>query len=158
MEQRCWPRRAAVKNPVRAPYRDRVSQPVPRIDCVGGIVEDDSGRLLLVRRGQEPAKGRWSVPGGRVEPGETDEEATAREVLEETGVRVSVERLVGVVEREAPAGVYVIRDYACRPLGGDVRAGDDADDAGWFTAAELRALDTSPGLVEALESWGVLTG
>ena len=132
----------------------------PRIDCVGGIVVSDDGRLLLVRRGQEPAKGAWSVPGGRVEPGESDAEATAREVLEETAVVVRVGRLAGGVEWDAPGGgVYVIRDYLCRPESTGptvVRAGDDADQAAWFTPAELRALETSPGLVEALEEWGVL--
>ena len=133
----------------------------PRVDCVGGIVSDGSGRLLLVRRGQEPAKGTWSVPGGRVEAGETDEAATAREVLEETALRVRVGRLVGTVERDAPAGgVYVIRDYLCTPVAdadlAGVRAGDDADDAAWFTPAEVAAADTSPGLVEALRGWEVL--
>lgn len=132
----------------------------PRIPCVGGIVRDGD-RLLLVRRGQEPARGTWSVPGGRVEPGETDEQATAREVLEETGLRVVVAGLVGTVERDAPGGgVYVVNDYACRPAAGAdpvaVRASDDADDAGWFTDAEVWRLDCSPGLVEALTEWGVL--
>jgi 8-oxo-dGTP diphosphatase len=130
------------------------------IDCVGGIVKDAAARLLLVKRGQEPAKGRWSVPGGRVEAGESDADATAREVLEETGVRVRVGRLVGTVERDAPGGgVYLIRDYLCEAYVDDVdsvRAGDDADDAGWFTPDEVRALDTSPGLVEALTEWGML--
>ena len=139
-----------------------MSVPIP---CVGGIVVDDRPgepwRLLLVRRGQEPATGTWSVPGGRVEPGESDEAATAREVLEETGLRVDVESLVGAVERDAPGGgVYLIRDYACRPASGAdvaaVRAGDDADDAAWFTAEEVRRLDCSPGLVEALTAWHVL--
>lgn len=133
----------------------------PRVDCVGGIVVDGAGRLLLVRRGQEPAKGTWSVPGGRVEAGETDAVATAREVLEETALRVQVGRFVGSVERDAPAGgVYVIRDYLCALADGAdpdaVRAGDDADEAAWFPPAEVPRLDTSPGLVEALTGWGVL--
>lgn len=132
-----------------------------RIPCVGGVVHDARGRLLLVRRGHAPAKGSWSVPGGRVEPGESDVDATAREVLEETALAVTVGRLAGIVERAAPGGgVYVIRDFVCVPaVGADVdsvRAGDDADDARWFAPDEVRALDTSPGLVEALESWGVL--
>jgi 8-oxo-dGTP diphosphatase len=136
----------------------------PRIDCVGGIVLCSSpggaARLLLVRRGQEPAKGSWSVPGGRVEAGESDETATAREVLEETALRVSVGRLVGTVERDAPGGgVYVIRDYLCLPSPGSdldaVRAGDDADDVGWFTREEVGDLTCAPGLVEALVGWGV---
>lgn len=135
-----------------------------RIPCVGGIVVDDrpdGRRLLLVRRGQEPAKGTWSVPGGRVEPGESDAEATVREVLEETGLHVRAGRLVGSVERDAPnGGVYVVRDLECRLAPGAdataVRAGDDADDAAWFTPQQIRELDCSPGLVEALTGWGVL--
>ncbi|HYO41313.1 MAG TPA: NUDIX domain-containing protein [Nocardioidaceae bacterium] len=135
--------------------------PAPRIDCVGGIVLDREARILLVRRGQEPAIGTWSLPGGRVEAGESDATAAAREVLEETGLVVEVGRLVGVVERDAPAGgVYVIRDYLCRPIAADapsvVRAGDDAADAAWFRVDELDGLDTSPGLLEALTEWGVL--
>ena len=128
---------------------------------MGGIVTDGQSRLLLVRRGQEPARGTWSVPGGRVEAGESDAEATAREVLEETALRVRVGELAGHVEREAPGGgTYVIRDYHCVPEPdadvSAVRGGDDADDARWFTHDEVRALDTSPGLVEALQEWGVL--
>jgi 8-oxo-dGTP diphosphatase len=130
------------------------------IPCVGGVVKDANARLLLVKRGKEPAKGRWSVPGGRVEAGESDAEATAREVLEETGVRVRVGDLVGTVERDAPGGgVYLIRDYACVAHAddvGSVQAGDDADDAAWFTPDEVRGLDISPGLVEALSEWGVM--
>jgi 8-oxo-dGTP diphosphatase len=138
---------------------------VARIDCVGGIVLDERPgeglRILLVRRGQEPSRGLWSVPGGRVEAGESDEAATAREVLEETALPVHVGRLVGTVERDAPAGgVYVIRDYLCRPAPdadlAAVRAGDDADDARWVTPRELLELPCVPGLVEALTGWGVL--
>jgi 8-oxo-dGTP diphosphatase len=82
-------------------------------------------------------------------------------VLEETGVRVDVGRLVGAVERDAPNGdVYVIRDFLCRPVSGigpsAVRAGDDAADAAWYTVEGIRALETAPGLVAALEEWGVL--
>jgi ADP-ribose pyrophosphatase YjhB (NUDIX family) len=132
-----------------------------RVPCVGGVVVDDAGRILLVRRGQEPAKGRWSVPGGRVEAGEDDPTATAREVLEETGLAVTVAELVGTVERDAPDGsIYAISDYRCTPSAGAdpalVVAGDDADEVGWFTPEQVRALDCAPGLVEALEDWGVL--
>jgi ADP-ribose pyrophosphatase YjhB (NUDIX family) len=133
-----------------------------RVDCVGGIVTAPDGRILLVRRANPPAQGCWSVPGGRVEPGEDDAAATAREVLEETALPVRVGELVGTVERDAPDGsVFVIRDYRCRPVDdaetAAVVAGDDAADVGWFTPAQVRQLDCAPGLVEALEEWGVLS-
>jgi len=136
---------------------------------VGGIVLDEQGRLLLVRRANEPAKGTWSIPGGRVEAGESDAVATAREVLEETGLRVRVGRLVGSVERDAPGGgVYVINDYLCTPepaagpaadpVAGPiaVRAGDDAAEVAWCTPEQVAGLRTAPGLVDALTGWGIL--
>ena len=126
--------------------------------CVGAVVRDDSGRLLVVRRGQQPALGCWSIPGGRVEPGESDAEALAREVLEETGLHVRVGALVGTVERPGPgSAVYAIYDYACAPVGGALRASSDVSDARWVSEAELRTLDCSPGLVETLEAWKVLS-
>ena len=124
-------------------------------------MHDDHGRLLLVRRAHPPAQGTWSLPGGRVEPGEDDAAAVVREVAEETGLRVEPGPVVGVVERDSPdGGVYVITDLACRVLGGSLQAGDDASDAGWFDARRLASTVTSPGLspglVEALTGWGVL--
>lgn len=128
-----------------------------RIPCVGAVVHDDAGRLLLVLRANPPAQGTWSLPGGRVEPGEDEETAVVREVLEETGLRVLPDRVVGMVERAAPSGgVYVITDLACRVVGGTLAPSDDAADARWFTAAELAAVATSPGLLHALTEWSVL--
>ena len=130
-----------------------------RVPCVGAVVQDDDGRLLLVRRGTEPDRGLWSVPGGRVEPGETGPEATAREVLEETGLRVDVGGLVGRVERPGPGDVtYVIDDFRATPAteAREVTAGDDADEVGWFTEDELQDLDCVDGLLDALTGWGVL--
>ncbi|MFC6237470.1 NUDIX domain-containing protein [Longivirga aurantiaca] len=142
-----------------------MSHETPRIPCVGGIVVD-AGKLLLVQRGQQPSLGLWSIPGGRLEDGESPEEGCAREVLEETGVRVAVGRLVGTVERDAPSGgIYVIADYLCAPRHDDgaqpeAVAGDDAADARWFDVAEVVALDTdglmAPGVLTALRTWGLV--
>ena len=130
------------------------------IPCVGAIVRDDRGRLLLIRRANPPAQGQWSLPGGRVEHGESLEDAVARELREETGLTGVVDRHVGDVRRDAPGGgVYVIRDFLMVVDGSPrVTAGDDASDAAWFTAAEVRELDTSMGLVAALVEWGMLSG
>jgi 8-oxo-dGTP diphosphatase len=131
-----------------------------RVPCVGAVVHDDAGRLLLVRRGTEPGRGLWSVPGGRVEPGELPAEAAAREVEEETGLHVVVGRLVGTVERDGPGGVvYVIDDFEAvlAPEADAVpRAGDDADEARWCTVEEVLGLPCVEGLVETLRGWGVL--
>ena len=113
--------------------------------------------MLLVRRANPPAQGLWSIPGGRVEPGEDDETAVVREVAEETGLRVRPVRHVGSVQRDAGEGdVYLIEDFLCAVLGGTLRAGDDASEADWFSVALLGGVATSPGLVEALAEWDLL--
>ncbi|MGH4006966.1 MAG: serpin family protein [Pseudonocardiaceae bacterium] len=128
-----------------------------KIRCVGAIVFDGGGRLLLVRRTNEPGRGRWSVPGGRVAASETDQHAVIREVAEETGLDVEITRRVGGVQRCAPGGaVFDIHDYLCRATGGTLRAGDDADDARWCDRETLASLPIVDGLVDALTGWGCL--
>lgn len=127
------------------------------IPCVGAIIRDDAGRLLMIRRGHEPALGSWSLPGGRVEPGETEAQAVAREVEEETGVIVRVGPLIGRIEIPAPdGGVFDIGDYAADVIGGELRPGDDATEAAWVEPAQIAARQTPPGFVETLTGWGVL--
>jgi 8-oxo-dGTP diphosphatase len=124
---------------------------------VGAVTKDDQGRLLLIKRGHAPAAGLWSLPGGRIEPGETDAEALVREMREETGLAVQTGRLIGTVRRLGQGGdILDIRDYAATVTGGTLRAGDDAAEARWVTASELESLPTTEGLVETLTSWGVL--
>jgi 8-oxo-dGTP diphosphatase len=128
-----------------------------RIDCAGAVIKDGQGRLLLIRRRNEPGAGLWSLPGGRIEPGETGDQAVAREVREETGLSVTVGRLLGVVERPGLDGAILnIRDYLAFVTGGSVHAGDDASAARWVTPGEMSQLDLTDGLTEALASWGVL--
>jgi ADP-ribose pyrophosphatase YjhB (NUDIX family) len=125
------------------------------------VIKDKSGRILLIQRGHSPGKGLWSIPGGRVEPGETDEDAVVREVSEETGLDVACGQLLGSVERSGPAEtIFDIRDYTAAVVGGELAAGDDAADVRWVTPAELASLDASgkltPDLLIALRSWGAL--
>lgn len=127
------------------------------IPCVGAIVRDEEGRLLLIRRAHAPSAGLWSLPGGRVEPGESAQDAVVREVAEETGLEVDIIREIGAIDIPTGTGeVYAVRDFDCRVIGGMLTAGDDADEARWVSIAELPTLDTSPGLIDVLTEWGVL--
>lgn len=127
------------------------------IPCVGAVITDSRGRLLLIKRGHEPGAGLWSLPGGRIEPGETDAEALVREMREETGLEVEPGPLVGAVQRPAAdGGVLDIRDYAATVIGGVLHPGDDAADARWVGPEDLDWMAVTEGLVEALTNWGVL--
>ena len=126
------------------------------IPCVGAVCVEHN-TLLLIQRGQPPAQGMWSLPGGRVEPGESAAEAVIREVREETGLDVEVIREVGTVIRDAPGGHrYVIDDFLVAVSGtSQPRAGDDAIDVGFFDAEAIAQLPLTPGLLTALADWGV---
>jgi 8-oxo-dGTP diphosphatase len=128
------------------------------IPCVGAVIRDDAGRLLLIKRGHEPGKGLWSIPGGRVEAGESDAAAIVREVREETGLVVVPGPWIGHVRGLAggDGGVFDIRDYGAAVTGGALVPGDDADDAVWAGPAELATLPLTAGLLDALRSWGVV--
>jgi 8-oxo-dGTP diphosphatase len=119
------------------------------------VVEDDD--LLLIRRGHGPAAGEWSVPGGRVEPGETLAEAVLRELEEETGVEGLCGPLLGWVERIEEDHHLVILDFTVTLLERqEPVAGDDAVEAAWVPLAEVAELRLVEGLAEFLHAHGVL--
>lgn len=127
--------------------------------AVGAVVTHDD-RLLLIRRSEDPGLGRWSVPGGRVEMGETLHEAVVREVAEETGLEVVVDRFLGFVERIDPAGGfhYVILDFGAIPADPSIDPvpHTDADRAAWFTPDQLDGLDLVDGLLDFLMDTGII--
>jgi len=125
--------------------------------AVGAVALHD-GALLLVRRGRGAAAGEWSVPGGRVEVGETVAAAVVREVLEETGLEAVVDRFLGWVERIDAQYHFVILDFAVTvldPAQAPV-AGDDAAEVTWVPLADLGELRLVDGLYEFLTDAGVL--
>lgn len=124
----------------------------PERPIVGvGAVVVDGGRVLLVRRANEPLKGQWSLPGGAVECGETLQVAIAREVLEETGLSVAVGPMVDVLDRirfDSDGRVlyhYVLIDFVCKPTGGSLASASDATEVAWAGPADLSAY----GVLEA---------
>jgi 8-oxo-dGTP diphosphatase len=134
---------------------------MPEIAAVGAIAVRD-GALLLIRRGHAPSRGRWSLPGGRVEPGEAARDALVREMAEETGLVVEVGELVGEVTRPGPNGVtYRIQDFRVTLVGDDALAGnavaaDDAVDVEWVPLGEIAKRQLSAGLLKTLRRWAVI--
>jgi 8-oxo-dGTP diphosphatase len=121
------------------------------VACAGAVVRDERGRVLLVLRANDPGRGLWSIPGGRIQPGETARAAAAREVREETGLDVDVgDELVQV-----QIGDYDVTDFGAIVIGGELRAGDDAADVTWCPLNELSSLRLTPSLVEALKDLGL---
>lgn len=122
---------------------------------VGGVVIDD-GRALLIRRGAEPLRGQWSIPGGRLELGETIAEGVRRELLEETGLEVRVLDLIEVFERVFRDDDgrlryhYVILDYLCEGFAGTPRPGGDATDVAFASEDELARYNLTPTATRVL--------
>jgi len=136
----------------------RTPTPAAGVVCFRG---DD---VLLVRRGSPPLAGRWSIPGGRIEWGERAADAALRELMEETGCSAELIGLVDVVdalltnsgaetgESRGPWAHYVLVDYAARWIAGEPRAGDDADEARFFSPAEIAALGLWSETVRVIEA------
>ena len=129
--------------------------------AVSAVAVRDGEELLLVLRGRGPGEGCWSVPGGRVHFGEDLHEAVVREVLEETGLEVVVERFLGWAERigdEPEPHHYVILDFLVDVYdpGREPVAGDDAAEARWVRFDDLYALPLVPGLTDFLADAGII--
>lgn len=135
------------------------STPQPAV----GAVVIHAGRILLVKRARPPGQGRWALPGGSVNLGETLRQAVAREVAEETGVTVTAHRPVhcfDVISRDDRGRVqfhYVIVDWVADYIGGEARPGDDAADAGWFEPAALASMDMDEDTMTLLRRWDEFT-
>lgn len=128
-----------------------------RVLAASAVVTDARGRVLLVLRGTDPEKGRWSVPGGSVEPGESLPEAAMREAFEETGLRIEVGRELWVVEIPTGDGrLFEVHDFAATPIGGTLTAGDDAEDVRWFAPEELDQVLLTHDLAGYLRRAGVI--
>jgi 8-oxo-dGTP diphosphatase len=122
----------------------------PDAPLVGvGAIIIDGDRVALVKRGHAPLQGKWSIPGGVLEVGETLRKAAIREALEETGLTVEPGELLGVFERVLPDEQgrmkyhYVLVDFLCRKVSGELTAGDDAEEVRWFRRDELAELELS---------------
>ncbi len=123
---------------------------------VGGVVIR-TGEVLLVRRAYPPRAGEWSLPGGRLELGESLVDGVRREVREETGIEVEVGPVVEVFDRVHHDGDgrvryhFVIVDFLCRPVGGVLVAGDDATDARWVARADVSGFGVNPHALAVID-------
>ena len=129
----------------------------PSVARVGvGAVVLDGGRVLLVRRGKPPLAGKWSLPGGLVELGETTREAVRREIAEECGLDIRVVELAGVLDRvvrDAEGRIryhWVLVDYVAVPVSGTLCAASDAEEAQWVEVDAVERLDTTDGLLDMI--------
>ncbi len=127
-----------------------------------GTVVSNKGRLLLVKRAKEPNKGKWSIPGGGIELGETIFEAAKREVLEECSVKIEIERILDAVDnivKDSDGRIryhYVIIDLLGRYVSGELKAQSDAQECAWFTPEEVVSMDITPLLRAMLERQGII--
>ena len=121
---------------------------------VGAVVFNASNEILLIKRGKPPNYGRWMVPGGTLEWGESLEECAVREVREETGIEIEIETFVEIIEAIRPGEAdfhFVIMDYAAHALSGTLAAASDALEAAWAGLDSLSDYDLTPELLAVIE-------
>jgi len=128
----------------------------PQVAVGAVVLAERDGRtcVLMIRRAQPPALGRWTLPGGRVERGETLADALVREMREETGLEVNVGALVEVVDLIDAQVHYVVLDYACAVAGGALQAGDDAGEVAWVDVRSLDAVGASEAVKRVVAKAG----
>jgi 8-oxo-dGTP diphosphatase len=127
---------------------------------VGTVVFNAQGEIVLIKRGKDPHYGRWMIPGGSLEWGETLEQAAVREVREETGLDIEIETFVDffqAISPEAPGYHFLIMDYAARAIAGSIAAGSDALEARWVAVDSLVAYDLTPELLIVIDKARRLT-
>jgi 8-oxo-dGTP diphosphatase len=140
-----------------SPVNEGRQYPERPIVGIGAVIVDDRGRVVLIKRRYDPLAGRWSLPGGAVELGETLEASVAREMLEETGLDVDVGPVIEVFDRitvdddRRVRYHYVLVDYLCWPVGGELRAGGDVDDAVLVDPADLTKYDLTVKATAVIE-------
>jgi acetyl-CoA carboxylase carboxyl transferase subunit beta len=126
-----------------------------KILAAAAVVINERDEVLLIRRGREPAKGKWSLPGGSVQRSETPAQAALREVREETGLEVEVETdLWRITVALSPQHEFDLVGFLANYRGGDPVAADDAELARWVTAVEFESLEVTPRLAELLAAAG----
>lgn len=123
--------------------------------AVGAVVVRDE-KLLMVRRGNDPGRGLWSLPGGRVEHGEYLGDALKREVAEETGLSIDVGDLVGIFEVMGDPHYVVLDFFAAAADDNEPRPAGDVAEARWVPLDEVPTLECTPRFIETMKGWGVL--
>lgn len=126
------------------------------VPAAGVIIINEQDQILLVQRGHAPQQGRWTIPGGKLEPGETPQEAAIREGFEETGLHLRIIREALHVQLPTADGrKFDVHDFVATVVGGTLRHGDDALDARWFSHDELDSVELTKGLLDYLREAGI---
>ncbi|WP_301271070.1 NUDIX hydrolase [Halomonas sp. Y3] len=120
------------------------------------VIQREDGAILMVKRLHPPEAGLWSVPGGKVDPGESLRDAAAREAFEETGLRVEVgQRLWTAQLARDDDIIYELHDFAASPIGGVLQAGDDAAKVRWVPADQISSMPLVAELLDHLRAAGL---